>query len=78
MTPCKIRFRMIKTPARADVLALLTEARAEAKSVGASSVAVVFVARDGTVSFRWAGLEEPALLGGLKIVSDKLSRTLCP
>lgn len=74
----KIRFRMIKTPARPDVLELLTEARAEAKSVGATSVAMVFVARDGTVSFRWAGLEEVALLGGLKIMSDKLSKAICP
>ncbi len=74
----KIRFRMIKTPARPDVLSLLTEARTEAKSVGATSVAIAFVARDGTVSFRWAGMEEAALLGGLKIMSDKLSKTLCP
>lgn len=74
----KIRFRMIKTPARPDVLELLTEARTEAKSVGATSVAMVFVARDGTVSFRWAGLEEVVLLGGLKIMSDKLSKAICP
>ncbi len=74
----KIRFRMIKTPARADVLALLSEARAEAKSRGATSAAVAYVASDGAVSFRWAGLEEAALLGGLKIMSDKMSRTLCP
>ena len=74
----KIRFRMIKTPARPDVLELLTEARAEAKARGATSVAIAYVASDGSVSFRWAGLEEAALLGGLKILSDKMSRALCP
>ena len=74
----EIRFRMIKTPVRPDVLALLTEARAEAKARGATSVAIAYVASDGSVSFRWAGLEEAALLGGLKILSDKMSRALCP
>ena len=74
----EIRVRMIKTPARPDVVELLTEARAEAKARGATSVAIAYVASDGSVSFRWAGLEEAALLGGLKILSDKMSRALCP
>ena len=69
----QVRLRMVKTPARADVLALLTGARTEAKEVGAKAVAVVLVARDGTVSFCWDGVEDVTLLGGLKVAADRIS-----
>jgi hypothetical protein len=78
MSSRRVKLRMVKTPARADVLELLAATRAEAKEVGAKAVAVVFVTRDGSLSFRWTGVEEVSLLGGLKIVADKLSRELCP